>query len=122
MQGVDQGQGALRLAEVAREGGCVLKVIIETALLTDAEKRRACELSKRARANFVKTSTGFSKGGATTQDVALMARAVDYVNAGTVEFILSPNNEFSPHSSDVALRSFALSYDTFLCQNCSPDE
>jgi deoxyribose-phosphate aldolase len=53
-------------------------VIIETALLTDEEKVAACVLSKKARADFVKTSTGFSKGGATTHDIALMARAVDY--------------------------------------------
>ena len=65
-------------AEVARDGGAVLKVIIETALLTDEEKVAACVLSKRARAGFVKTSTGFAKGGATERDVALMARAVDY--------------------------------------------
>jgi deoxyribose-phosphate aldolase len=64
--------------EVARDGGAILKVIIETALLTDEEKVAACVLSKRARADFVKTSTGFSKGGATERDIALMARAVDY--------------------------------------------
>ncbi len=64
--------------EVAHEGGAILKVIIETALLTDAEKVTACELSKQARADFVKTSTGFSTAGATSQDVALMAQAVDH--------------------------------------------
>jgi deoxyribose-phosphate aldolase len=63
--------------EVAHEGGALLKVIIETALLTDAEKVKACELSKQARADFVKTSTGFSTAGATSHDVALMAQAVD---------------------------------------------
>ncbi len=64
--------------EVAHEGGAILKVIIETALLTDAEKVTACELSKKARADFVKTSTGFSTAGATSEDVALMAQAVDH--------------------------------------------
>ena len=52
------------------------KVILETALLSDAEKRRASELAKTARAHFVKTSTGFSTGGATVSDVALMAEVV----------------------------------------------
>jgi deoxyribose-phosphate aldolase len=66
------------VAEAVHEGGAILKVIIETALLTDEEKVAACRLAKRARADFVKTSTGFSSGGATAQDVALMARAVDY--------------------------------------------
>lgn len=66
------------LAEVARDGRAILKVIIETALLTDEEKVAACVLSKKAGANFVKTSTGFAKGGATEEDVALMARAVDH--------------------------------------------
>jgi deoxyribose-phosphate aldolase len=54
----------------------VLKVIIETCLLTDDEKRAACAAAKNARADFVKTSTGFSTGGATTHDVALMREAV----------------------------------------------
>jgi len=66
------------VSEAAHEGGARLKVIIETALLTDAEKVLACQLAKRARADFVKTSTGMSKGGATTRDVALMAEAVDH--------------------------------------------
>ena len=52
------------------------KVIIETALLTDEEKVRACHAAKRAGADFVKTSTGFAKGGATVADVALMRRTV----------------------------------------------
>lgn len=54
----------------------VLKVIIETCLLTDEEKVKACELAKEAGADFVKTSTGFSTGGAKTEDVALMRRTV----------------------------------------------
>jgi deoxyribose-phosphate aldolase len=52
------------------------KVIIETALLTDEEKVKACVLAKNAGADFVKTSTGFSKGGATVGDIALMRRVV----------------------------------------------
>ena len=53
-----------------------LKVIIETCLLTDDEKRTACRLAEKAGADFVKTSTGFSAGGATTEDVALMRSEV----------------------------------------------
>ena len=56
--------------------GKLLKVIIETCLLTDDEKRTACELSVKAGADFVKTSTGFSKGGATLHDVELMKSVV----------------------------------------------
>ena len=57
-------------------GEAKLKVIIETCLLTDDEKVQACLAAKRANADFVKTSTGFSKGGATVADVALMRRTV----------------------------------------------
>ncbi len=57
-------------------GNLVLKVIIETCLLTDEEKVRVCLLAKKAGADFVKTSTGFSKGGATKEDVALMRKTV----------------------------------------------
>lgn len=53
-----------------------LKVIIETCLLTEEEKVRACQLSVKAGADFVKTSTGFSKAGATAEDVALMRKTV----------------------------------------------
>jgi deoxyribose-phosphate aldolase len=56
--------------------GVILKVILETALLNDEQKIAACEASKRAGADFVKTSTGFSTGGATAADVALMRRVV----------------------------------------------
>ncbi|MBR4986041.1 MAG: deoxyribose-phosphate aldolase [Proteobacteria bacterium] len=56
--------------------GTLVKVIIETCLLTDEEKVIACALSKAAGAHFVKTSTGFSKGGATVEDIALMRRVV----------------------------------------------
>ena len=64
------------VVEDCEDGNAVCKVIIETALLTDDEKRRACELAKSARAQFVKTSTGFSTGGAAVDDVALMAGVV----------------------------------------------
>src|SRR5690606_13180844 len=64
------------VAEAAHENGALCKVIIETALLTDGEKVRACLAAKNAGADFVKTSTGFSKGGATADDVALMRRTV----------------------------------------------
>ena len=57
-------------------GDKVLKVIIETCLLTDEEKVRACTVSKLAGADFVKTSTGFSTGGATVEDVKLMRETV----------------------------------------------
>lgn len=64
------------VAEAAHAGGALLKVIIETALLSDEEKVAACLLAARAGADFVKTSTGFSGGGATVADIALMRRAV----------------------------------------------
>jgi deoxyribose-phosphate aldolase len=64
------------VVEACEDGSAHSKVIIETALLTDDEKRTACELAKRARADFVKTSTGFSKGGATEHDIALMSDVV----------------------------------------------
>lgn len=60
----------------ACRAGILLKVIIETCLLTDEEKVIACQLAKDIGADFVKTSTGFSKGGATVADVALMRRTV----------------------------------------------
>jgi deoxyribose-phosphate aldolase len=66
----------MAVTDACRDGSAVSKVIIETALLTDEEKVRACELAKRARANFVKTSTGFASAGATAEDVALMASVV----------------------------------------------
>ena len=64
------------VVEVAHEYEVTCKVIIETALLTDEEKVRACQAAKNAGADFVKTSTGFSKGGATVADIALMRRVV----------------------------------------------
>lgn len=63
-------------AVVEAAGGKTVKVIIETCLLSDEEKVRACELSVKAGAHFVKTSTGFSTGGATVEDVALMRKTV----------------------------------------------
>ncbi|MCX6174258.1 MAG: deoxyribose-phosphate aldolase [Ignavibacteriales bacterium] len=60
----------------AKKYGAVCKVIIESAILTDEEKIKACILAKEAKADFVKTSTGFSKGGATAGDVALMKYVV----------------------------------------------
>lgn len=64
------------VVEAAHENHILCKVIIETALLTDEEKVRACLAAKNAGADFVKTSTGFSKGGATVHDVALMRHTV----------------------------------------------
>jgi deoxyribose-phosphate aldolase len=64
------------VADVCHRHGARLKVILETCLLTDDEKLRACNASKRAGADFVKTSTGFNKGGATAHDIALMRQAV----------------------------------------------
>lgn len=64
------------VVDAAHENGVLCKVIIETALLTDEEKVRACLASKNAGADFVKTSTGFSKGGATVEDINLMRRTV----------------------------------------------
>lgn len=64
-----------QIVEVAKDKALV-KVIIEACLLTDEEKIKACELSQKAGADFVKTSTGFSTGGATVHDVALMRKTV----------------------------------------------
>lgn len=64
------------VVQVAKRHGMLSKVIIETGLLTDEEKVIACMLAKRAGADFVKTSTGFSKGGATAGDIALMRYVV----------------------------------------------
>lgn len=60
----------------ASNGKALVKVIIETCLLTEEEKIRACQLSVKAGADFVKTSTGFSTGGATVEDIALMRKTV----------------------------------------------
>jgi deoxyribose-phosphate aldolase len=66
----------IRTVRRATRGTTILKVIIETSLLTQDEKVLACELSKKAGADFVKTSTGFAGGGATVEDIALMRRVV----------------------------------------------
>lgn len=73
IKGVEQDIQAL---VAACEGQAILKVIIETCLLTDEEKVLACQIAKRAGADFVKTSTGFSTGGATVEDIALMRETV----------------------------------------------
>ena len=65
-----------KVVDAAHEAGALCKVILETALLTDEEKVIASALAKQARADFVKTSTGFGPGGATVYDVALMWETV----------------------------------------------
>jgi len=64
-----------QVVEAAAGRACV-KVILETVLLSDEEKVAACSLAREARADYVKTSTGFAGGGATVEDVALMRRVV----------------------------------------------
>jgi deoxyribose-phosphate aldolase len=64
------------VVKVGHAAGAIVKVIIETALLNKEEKVTACLLSKEAGADFVKTSTGFSGGGATVEDIALMRRVI----------------------------------------------
>jgi deoxyribose-phosphate aldolase len=66
----------IRAVVEAAKGKALVKVIIEACLLTDEEKVRACQLAVKAGADFVKTSTGFSTGGATVEDVALMRKTV----------------------------------------------
>lgn len=70
------------VAEACHEGGAILKVILETGLLTQEEKERACRLCVEAKADFVKTSTGFGNGGATIEDVRMMAEAVKDAGLG----------------------------------------
>ena len=60
----------------AAAGKAIVKVIIETCLLTDEEKIKACQIAKEAGTDFVKTSTGFSTGGATVEDIRLMRETV----------------------------------------------
>ncbi len=62
------------VADIVQTHAAILKVIIETSLLTEEEKILACKIAKKARAQFVKTSTGFSGGGATVEDVMLMKK------------------------------------------------
>lgn len=64
------------VVDAAHENGLLLKVIIETGLLDQAQKIAACVIAKEAGADFVKTSTGFNGGGATVEDIALMRRVV----------------------------------------------
>ncbi|MEH7391725.1 deoxyribose-phosphate aldolase [Bacillus sp. JJ1474] len=66
----------IRAVVNAAKGKALTKVIIETSLLSEEEKVRACEISVKAGADFVKTSTGFSTGGATVEDIALMRKTV----------------------------------------------
>ncbi|MBM7577639.1 deoxyribose-phosphate aldolase [Jeotgalibacillus terrae] len=66
----------IQAVTAAAKGKALTKVIIETSLLTDEEKVKACELSVEAGSDFVKTSTGFSGGGATPEDIALMRKTV----------------------------------------------
>jgi deoxyribose-phosphate aldolase len=70
------------VVEAAMDGGALCKVILETSLLNDEEKTRGCVAARRARADFVKTATGFGPGGATAEDVALMSRAVSGTKMG----------------------------------------
>lgn len=70
------------VVEACDDGSAISKIIIETALLTEDEKVRACQLAKKARANYVKTSTGFASGGATAEDVALMSKIVGQAGIG----------------------------------------
>lgn len=72
----DLVESDIRSVVEAAKGKSLVKVIIETSLLTDEEKKRACELSVKAGADFVKTSTGFSTGGATVEDIRLMRETV----------------------------------------------
>ncbi|MBR5632855.1 MAG: deoxyribose-phosphate aldolase [Clostridia bacterium] len=71
----DDVQGEIRAVKAAC-GGKLLKVIIETCLLTEEEKIRMCQVVSASGADYIKTSTGFAGGGATAADVALMARHV----------------------------------------------
>ncbi|KMY50852.1 deoxyribose-phosphate aldolase [Peribacillus loiseleuriae] len=66
----------IRAVVESSKGKALSKVIIETSLLTEEEKIRACELAVKAGADYVKTSTGFSTGGATPEDIALMRKTV----------------------------------------------
>ena len=75
-QDYDYVRADIAAVVAAAKGKALTKVIIETCLLTDEEKRTACRLAKEAGADFVKTSTGFSAGGATVADVRLMRETV----------------------------------------------
>jgi deoxyribose-phosphate aldolase len=70
------GEDIRAVVAAAHDGGAIVKVILETALLNDSQKRQACGLAMDAGAEFVKTSTGFASGGATVVDVALLRATV----------------------------------------------
>ena len=70
------------VADVCRDKGVISKVILETCLLTNDEKTRACRFCIKAGVNFVKTSTGLSTGGATVEDIALMSQIVKSYGLG----------------------------------------
>jgi deoxyribose-phosphate aldolase len=65
-----------KVVKACKKRDAISKCILETSLLSDDEKRRACEAAKRAKADFVKTSTGFGEGGASVEDITLMSQAV----------------------------------------------
>lgn len=73
---LDLVESDIRAVAEACSGKALLKVIIEACLLTDEQKVTACQLSVKAGANYVKTSTGFSTGGATVEDIQLMRKTV----------------------------------------------
>ena len=75
-------QDIAAVSEAAHQGGAICKVILETCLLSDEEKARACQAAVAAGADFVKTSTGFSTGGATVEDIELMAKTVASAGLG----------------------------------------
>ena len=70
------------MVDACYTGGALCKVILETCLLTDDEKVRACQAAVKAGADFVKTSTGFSTGGATVEDIQLMSKTVAEAKLG----------------------------------------
>ena len=113
----------------AAAGSALTKVIIETCLLTNDEKVKACLLAKSAGADFVKTSTGFNKGGATVEDIALMRKTVGMemgVKASggvrdrqTAEQMVKAGATRLGTSNGVAIVKGAGSHDCINCGNCS---
>jgi deoxyribose-phosphate aldolase len=95
-------QDIAAVAAIVRQADKLLKVILETCLLTDAEKELACLLSVDAGAHFVKTSTGFSSGGATTADIALMRRAVG-PNTGSKAIGVKASGGIRSYSDAIAM-------------------
>ena len=84
LKGGDDNVVRDELAEIVAAVPIPVKVIIETGLLTDDEKRRACEAARDADADFVKTSTGFAEGGATVEDVELMSEYLPVKASGGI--------------------------------------